>query len=425
MSLVFTYALLPIMALMILYMARHYIFTFHVMYGRPKQPMWKEVTGVYEPPVTLLIPAHNEEAVIGATLESLTKLTYPKEKLQVLVVDDASRDRTGEIVDAWTAKVPWIEVLHRAKGGNGKSRAMNEALGKVRGDIVLTFDADYMPEPGIVEKLVTPFIDPEVGGVQGRVVVRNEEDSFVSKIVTLERIGGFVIDQWARDALDLVPQYGGTVGGFRMSLLRELGGFNPEALTEDTDLTVKCVLRGYKVRYVPDAEAYEEAVTTWRAYWRQRNRWAKGHMQVALHYIPEVFRSKRLRFAQKVDMFLLLMIYFTPVIMLGGWILGTFSYMAGERVLLPYYLGTLMVVTYGAVGNFAPFFEVGMGAYVDRRTRLIWMMPALLFAFFISTMDCTWALISLLLKHNMTWSHTKHVGSGLPRGPSKGTSGGG
>lgn len=421
-DLLLTYALIPIMVLLIFYMARHYIFTFHVMYGRPKQPLFTEVVGVYEPMVSILIPCHNEEAVISATLESFTHLTYPKDKLQIIAINDASKDRTGEIITSWAQRTPYIQALERPKGGNGKSLALNDALRLARGDIVLTFDADYIPEPRIVEKLVAPFIDPEVGGVQGRVVVANEEDSFVSKVVTLERIGGYVVDQWARDALDLVPQYGGTVGGFRMSVLRELGGFDPRKLTEDTDLTVKCVLNGYKVRYVPNAESHEEAVTTWRAYWKQRGRWAKGHMQVAFEYIPRVITSKRLTLIQKVDMMLLLMIYFTPIVMLAGWILGIFVYLAGERILLPYYLGTLSVVTYGSVGNFAPFFEVGVGAYVDHRTRLIWMMPGLIFAFFLNIFGCTWALISYLVnrKRGLRWSHTKHVGRAVQQSGQRG-----
>jgi len=98
----------------------------------------------------------------------------------------------------------------------------------------------------------------------------------VTRLVALERTGGYRVDQFARDNLGLIPQFGGTVGGFRRSLIESLGGWDADMLAEDTDLTFKVYLAGYKVRYVNDAECYEEAVENWRSYWRQRSRWAKG-----------------------------------------------------------------------------------------------------------------------------------------------------
>ena len=111
-------------------------------------------------------------------------------------------------------------MLHRerGKGGKGKAAACNEGFSKSRGEILLCFDADYYPTRDIVEKLASKFVDPTVGAVQGRVVVLNEPQNIVTRLVALERIGGYRVDQEARDALKLIAQYGGTVGGFRSSL---------------------------------------------------------------------------------------------------------------------------------------------------------------------------------------------------------------
>jgi len=410
---------------MIAYMLRHLLFTYSVLFGKSQSfiKSFKRVTGVFMPKVSVLIPAHNEEFVIGNLLQRMTELTYPKNKLEVILVDDGSTDTTGQIADDYARNFNFIKAVHRPNGGGGKPAALNDGIKFASGEIILTFDADYYPQLDIVEKLVAPFVDPEVGAVQGRVTVLNEEDSLVSKIVTLERIGGYRIDQEARDELVLIPQYGGTVGGFRRDALDKVGGWDRNMLTEDTDLTVKLVLKGYQVRYVNDAEAYEEAVTTWRAYWNQRYRWAKGHMQVAMKHLKNVVKAPFLSRYEKAELSLLLCIYFMPILVLIAWGVGVASYVTNEETFLSlnirsYYFFTLSVFTYSTVGNFAPFFEVGSGAYLDDRKRLLWMLPALTFAFLIMAFCCTKALVDLSLTRNGNhkWNHTHHNGNGNGNG---------
>ena len=145
------------------YLVRHYIFTITVLRGanKNKKPPVTEAS-TFEPTVTILIPAHNEEKVIGRLLQRVTELTYPKNKLQVIVINDASSDQTGAIAEDYKNKYPFIEVLNRDKsnGGKGKASAMNDGFSKSTGEIVLCFDADYYPQKDIVEKLAGEFIDP-------------------------------------------------------------------------------------------------------------------------------------------------------------------------------------------------------------------------------------------------------------------------
>lgn len=150
-------------------------------------------------------------------LQRITNFTYPKDKLQVIVINDASSDQTGKIADDYKSKYPFIEVLHRDKnnGRKGKASAMNQGFSKSTGEIVLCFDADYYPQKDIVEKLAGEFVDPKVGAVQGRVVVLNEPQNIVTRLVALERIGGYRVDQEARDNLGLIVQFGGTYPNWR------------------------------------------------------------------------------------------------------------------------------------------------------------------------------------------------------------------
>ncbi len=191
--------------LMMAYLIRHYIFTLTVLRRAKKAKVDVVVDAKYEPTVSILIPAHNEEKVIGRLLQRIAELTYPHDKLQVIVIDDASSDSTRRIADEYSNRYAFIEVLHRenSNGGRGKAPAMNAGFKCATGKIILCFDADYYPQKDIVEKLAKAFADPNVGAVQGRVVVLNEPQNIVTRLVALERIGGYRVDQEALDDLGL------------------------------------------------------------------------------------------------------------------------------------------------------------------------------------------------------------------------------
>ena len=399
-------------------MVRHYIFTLTVLrHSKINTANDKSLYSGYEPTVSILIPAHNEENVIGKLLQKTNTLTYPRSKLEILLIDDASTDNTGKIAEEYAKSNQTIKVLHRDKavGGKGKAAALNDGLKNSKGEIVLCFDADYLPSNDIVEKLVEKFADPKVGAVQGRPVVLNEPQNIVTRLIALERIGGFRVDEEARDILGLVPQFGGTVGGFRRSIVEPLGGFDESMLTEDTDLTFQIYLAGYKIRYAGDAECYEEAVDTWRAYWRQRHRWAKGHMQVCFKHSFNVLKTRKMSAKEKLDGLLLLFIYFMPLLTVASFFIGTLLVITGSAI-----AGLIWFVVpislYSFVGNYAPFFEIGVGAYLDGRRRIQWLMPFLIFSFFYNILICTKAFFDLIIGKlvggESDWEKTDHFGKG-------------
>jgi len=407
-------------ALMIIYLVRHYVFTLIVL-RRAKNA--KGVDAVanaeFEPTVSILIPARDEERVIGRLLQRMVELTYPKEKLQVIIIDDASSDSTGRIADEYSSRHRFIEVLHRDKrdGGKGKATAMNAGFKHATGEIILCFDADYYPQKDIVEKLAKEFADPTVGAVQGRVVVLNEPQNIVTRLVALERIGGYRVDQEARDDLGLITQFGGTVGGFKRSVLESLRGWDESILAEDTDLTFRVYLAGYKVRYIGDAECYEEAVDNWKAYRNQRYRWARGHMQCCFKHSLKVLKSKNLEVKEKIDGLLLLNVYFMPVIVLVSLIIGVPLIFFESSKFVGALWFSMPIFLYSFVGNFAPFFEVGIGAYLDGRTRIQWLIPLLIFTFFYNIPICTKAFLDILAskilrKNHSVWVKTSHLGNG-------------
>jgi cellulose synthase/poly-beta-1,6-N-acetylglucosamine synthase-like glycosyltransferase len=403
------------------YLIRHYLFTLAALYHRKEQHWFVPKKTEYQPMVSILIPARNEEYVIERILQRMTELTYPKEKMEVVVINDASTDKTGEKAEKFAKGHKFIKVVHRGpeEGGKGKADVLNFGLKYAAGELIYCFDADYCPQRNIIEKLTACFRDPKVGAVQGRVTVLNEPSSLVTRLVALERTGGYRVDQFARDELELISQFGGTVGGFRKSLIESLGGWDSDMLTEDTDLTFKVYLAGFKVKYVNDADSYEEAVENWRSYWRQRSRWAKGHMQCAFRHLWPIIRTKNLRLREKVDGFLLLNIYFVPIFAALAWILGVILFLVQPLSWTNVLWATIPISFYSSMGNFAPFFEVGIGAYLDGRNRVYWLIPLLILTFMLNMLICTKALLDLCFskitgKKHHKWSKTIHNGRGKP-----------
>jgi len=409
--------LLFLSTIMLAYLTRHYLFTLTALYYRNGQHHYAPHGVIYQLSVSVLIPAHNEERVIGRILQRITELTYPKDKLEVMVIDDGSTDQTGSIAERFAKEHEYIRVIHRDVeiGGRGKAAALNEGLKHATGEILYLFDADYYPQRDILEKLTTYFVNPEVGAVQGRVTVLNEPDTIVTRLAALERIGGYRVDQLARDDLRLIPLLGGTGGGVRRRLVEFLGGWDPNILAEDTDLTFRIYLAGCKVRYINQAECYEEAVEDWRSYWHQRCRWAKGHMQCAFKHFLPLIRSKNLSLREKVDGFFLLNVYFLPILTGLAWILGAISYFIQPTWPITFFWASIPIFAYTAVGNFAPSFEVGIGAYLDRRVKVYWLIPLLLLTFVYNMLICTKALVDLFVskligRKQHTWIKTPHKG---------------
>ena len=278
------YVLYVIVSIICIYTVRHYWFTLNRLFGFQRHP-YIDIDTADWPPVTVLVAAHNEEKVIANILSALMTVKYPEDKMLIVPVNDRSTDRTREIIDSFVERFPGrIQPFHRVTGKGGKAAALKDAMEMVGTEVILIFDADYIPGAGLIKQLVAPFFDPEVGGVMGRVVPMNCGTNLLTRLLDLERSGGYQVDQQARMNLRLVPQHGGTVAGVRLSALKEIGGWNDNTLTEDTDLTYRLLLHGWKTVYQNRSECYEEVPETWQVRIKQIMRWAKGHNQAMVAY---------------------------------------------------------------------------------------------------------------------------------------------
>lgn len=389
------YGLYIIVALICVYTLRHYLFTLNRLFGFQRHP-YIDIDTADWPPVTILVAAHNEEKVITNILEALMGVNYPEERMLVIPVNDRSKDRTREIIDCFVEKFPCrVRPFHRVSGKGGKAAALKDAMALVETEVILIFDADYIPGAGLVKQLVAPFFDPEVGGVMGRVVPMNVGANLLTRLLDLERSGGYQVDQQARMNLRLVPQHGGTVAGVRLSALHEIGGWNDTSLTEDTDLTYRLLLHGWKTTYQNRSECYEEVPETWPVRIKQIMRWAKGHNQAMLTYsLHLLFGKHRATLRERIDGTLLLGVYAMAPLTLLGWALALGVFYEGT-VPIHGIIALLAFTSYAAVGNLAAFFEIAAAARLDGTFGRICLLPFLILGFAVSTFSVSRAAISL------------------------------
>lgn len=383
-----------IVAVLVVYTIRHYLFTLNRLFGRHRQPYVDIGTAAW-PRVAVFVPCHNEERVLAHMLDALLACDYPEQQLVIIPIDDRSTDSTGRIVDGYATRFPGrVQPIHRTGGKPGKAAALKEATDASDAGIHLVFDADYLPGRGLIKQLVGPFFDPEVGAVMGRVVPMNVGKSLLTRLLDLERTGGYQVDQQARMNLGLIPQYGGTVGGLRRAALLDVGGWRDDTLAEDTDMTFRLVLGGWEVVYQNRSECYEEVPESWPSRIRQIKRWARGHNQsLARYWWPLLKRPAHIRRRTVVDGLLLLGVFAVGPLLLIGWALAVVLYYLGVQ-LSAGVLAILAVAMYSTLGNFAAFFEVAAGARLDGSRGRIRLLPFLVVGFLVSLVSVSWATVA-------------------------------
>jgi cellulose synthase/poly-beta-1,6-N-acetylglucosamine synthase-like glycosyltransferase len=400
-----------LMIFLSLYIVRHYLFTLNRAFGKQKL-YYQDVLDEDLPTVSVLIPMHNEEKVARHILDLLVVSDYPKEKLEIIPINDHSTDRTKEILEEYAQKYPFIRPLHRYGDlPRGKQNGLNDALKIAKGEVIIVYDADYLPPKGQIRALAMAFKDPTVGAVMGRVVPVNIGKNLLTRLFDIERSGGYQVDQQARYNLNLIPQYGGTVGGFRKSVVMELGGFDPRILAEDTELTYKIYLNGYKVAYANCAECYEEAPEDWNVRAQQLRRWSRGHNQVMFKYFIRIILSKKLNLWQKIDGLLLLAVYMQPFLILLGLLDSLLLFFLGEMQIATSYLFLFSIFAYNLFGNFAPFFEIGTALVLDGAKQKVFLLPLMFFEFIFNIIYISLgffdALIDLITKRTILWQKTE------------------
>ncbi|OKP83096.1 glycosyltransferase [Paenibacillus sp. P32E] len=277
-----------------------------------------EIKGEY-PFVTIMVPAHNEGVVISKTVESLLALDYPQDRYEIIVINDNSSDNSAELLGHIQSRVPGRNLIiintDAVTGGKGKSNALNIGFTRSRGELIAIYDADNTPERTALRYLVAEIMnDATLGAVIGKFRTRNRNASLLTRFINIETLSFQWMAQAGRWKLFKLCTIPGTNFIMRRSIVESIGGWDVKAIAEDTEISFRIYMMGYRIKFQPKSVTWEQEPQTVKVWFKQRTRWAKGNIYVIVKNIPLLFdrSAAKIRF----DILYYLSIYFLLLISL-------------------------------------------------------------------------------------------------------------
>lgn len=247
------------------------------------------------PRVTIQLPLYNERYVLERLIDEVVRMEYPRDLLQIQVLDD-STDEThafaGALCERYKNIGHPIEYLHRDNREGFKAGALQAGLKSATGEFIAVFDADFIPPVDFLTRTIHHFADPKVGVVQTRWSYLNRDFNFLTEVEALLLDGHFILEHGARSRASYFFNFNGTAGILRREMIDDAGGWQHDTLTEDSDLSYRAQLKGWKFVYLPGLECPSELPVEIHGFQVQQFRWAKGLTQCAKKLLPDIMRSK-------------------------------------------------------------------------------------------------------------------------------------
>jgi cellulose synthase/poly-beta-1,6-N-acetylglucosamine synthase-like glycosyltransferase len=237
------------------------------------------------PQISVLIPAYNEEPVIEATVRSVLACDYPK--LEALVIDDGSEDRTAQIVGRLAAADSRV-ILLRQPGNLGKSHALNAGVTAASSEYLIVIDADTIPDTDFLKRIVAPLLNSDTDAAAGNVKVGNSgRAKLISLFQSVEYISVLNTTRLLQSSFGTITTIAGAAGAMRKAAVQAVGGYSWKTTAEDADLTLQLARQGFRIRYQPRAIARTEAPSTWKCLFHQRVRWIHGNIQCIRQHLRQ------------------------------------------------------------------------------------------------------------------------------------------
>ncbi len=279
------------------------------------------------PAVSIHLPFYNEESVAGRLLEACVNLDYPRENLEIIVVDD-STDETVKVARKYERNYPnLVRVIHRDDRRGFKGGALQVALQQSTAEYICLFDADYVPPRSFLKEIIPYlYLDEKAAFVQARWTYLDGQFSWFAKAISLAIDIYAFVDQRARSFGNLLAHFSGTCGVFRRRAIEDVGGWSSDTVTEDLDLSVRLHLKGWRYIYVPAVSCPGEIPKSLDSFKHQQSRWARGFSECLRRYGGAILRSKKLGFFQKLEAIMHLVTYFMSPLIVIGIVVGLLYY---------------------------------------------------------------------------------------------------
>ncbi len=356
------------------------------------------------PKFSIIVPTKNEDAVIERCLSSIIDLNYPKDKLEVIIVDGNSTDSTYKICSEFAVKYPNIFKLIGEKKSNGKPAALNLAIPYTTGEIVGVFDADSLPEKDVLRKVTSYFDDKKLMAVQGRTTSLNEKRNALTRVIAAEEKAWFQALLSGREKLQLFVPLNGSCQFIRRNVLVELGGWDENSLTEDVELALRLVEKKHLIRYAEDISSGQETPNGLSDLIKQRVRWYRGYMETAIKYGRLLDSLNRRTIDAEISLASPFMMVISLLSYVNWFIIAFFLFQSTPIVNL-----TGVVIALTAIS----LVSVGIGLTASEKPiklrNIIWI-PTIYIYWLLQMFIAFWAFLKLVFRRKRVWSKTVKKG---------------
>jgi cellulose synthase/poly-beta-1,6-N-acetylglucosamine synthase-like glycosyltransferase len=370
------------------------------------------------PCVTIQLPIYNERFVVERLLEETTRMDYPRELIQIQVLDDSTDDThpfaEQLCADYREAGFP-IQYIHRTNRHGYKAGALENGLKTATGEFVAVFDADFVPPRDFLQRTIHYFTDPKIGMVQTRWTYLNRDYNVLTEVQAMLLDGHFILEHIARAGGGLFFNFNGTAGVLRKSMIADAGGWEHDTLTEDSDLSYRAQLKGWKFAYAPDVECPSELPVETHGFQIQQARWAKGLTQVAIKLLPKILKSD-LPFRVKLEAFC----HLTPNISYP--LMIVVSVLMLPVMIVRFYMGWFEMLIIDVPLIAASFWSITAFYVIAQRElypntwkRSFLFLPALMAAGVALTLINTKAVMEALIGHQTAFARTAKYAISGPR----------
>jgi len=370
--------------------------------GEESEELGFDVESESVPFVSVIVPVKNEERVVGRLLRALLSLRYPSGKIEIIVVNDGSDDRTGEICAQYALQHPEVHVLNRSRSST-KAAALNFGVSHSRGEIIAAFDADSVPEPDALLRAVRYFENKRVDAVQGQIRSINADENMLTRFLSYEGSMYYEAFIRGRDRLGMFVSLGGSCQFIRRDVLLGVGGWDEGSLSEDMELSLRLTGKDCCIRYASDVRTWEECPNSVRGLVRQRSRWYRGNIENSLRFGRLLKKLSLKRFDAEMTLFGTYLI-----------VLCLVSYfMAFWAFLLPpnFVLAGITQVTSLCLVFILAFAGVAL-VYATkplRLTSLLWL-PFVYAYWSFQSLIVLYAMFQIIFRRPSTWSKTVRSG---------------
>ena len=314
------------------------------------------------PLVSIMVPAHNEGIVISQTVRSLLAFAYPRDRYEIIVINDNSSDNSAKLLANIQKANPGrdLKIINTDSktGGKGKSNALNIGFQECHGEYIVIYDADNTPERNALSLLVSEIVsNPLLGAVIGKFCTRNKNANILTRFINIETLAFQWMAQAGRWKIMKLCTIPGTNFIIRREILEEMGGWDTKAVAEDTEISFRIYRMGYYIKFLPQAVTWEQEPQTFKVWFHQRTRWVEGNVYVLIKNLPLLFDPKAGQVRFDICYFIATYFFMLTALVISdgvlllnacGWAhttLAGFSYMLWGMAIVLFIVGTFITVS--------------------------------------------------------------------------------